>query len=307
MIYLYRINSIFITNSLFTNLFKIKLMKKTYSLKTLLMTLVLAIFAAPSFAQDCADASVPIAGQMGLTVSPAAPFTVRGGDQDGRIFRDGTASVCPVKVYPGDFNVGTTYNWTTIAMYNNEAVPVCITVTTDVDSGAAPCTTNGHGQVYQEAGGLSMTPYNPLDQSVNFVGDVGSSVSQPFEVEVGPGWFEVLFTNTSAQDNCDFAFTITGPPAGVITCEPALGIEDSELDAFVMSPNPAQGFVSFDFPNTIEVTSVTVYDVTGKLVQSHEVDSSLNFGFDTAAIGSGVYFVTVSSESASSTKKLIVR
>jgi hypothetical protein len=279
-------------------------MKKLYTLKSLLMALILAVCASPAFAQgDCADLTVPVMAQMGLDTEPST-FNVVAGNQDGRIFRDGVATVCPNKAYPGDFNVGTTYNWTGITLYNQNAAATCITVNVDVDSGVTPCGTNGHAQVFQEPGGGNMEPYDPTAQGDNFIGDVGSSVSQPFSVEVEPGFFQVVFTNTSAQDNCDFSFTIN---EAMIYCEEQLGVSSNELDAFTMSPNPASGNVNLTFPASVEVTSVQVYDVTGKLVQTIQVDNALNYGLSTDALVSGVYFVKVNSETASSSKKLIVR
>ncbi|WP_186990358.1 T9SS type A sorting domain-containing protein [Constantimarinum furrinae] len=268
------------------------------------MALILAVFASPAFAQgDCADLTVPVMAQMGLDGEPST-FNVVAGNQDGRIFRDGIATVCPGKVYPGNFNVGTTYNWTGITLYNQNAAATCITIQVDVDSGVTPCGTNGHAHVFQEAGGANMEPYDPMNQGDNFVGDVGSSASQPFNVEVEPGFFQVVFTNTASADNCDFSFTV---PEAMIYCEEQLGVSSNELDAFVMSPNPASGNVNLTFPASAEVTSVQIYDVTGKLVQSNEVDGAANYNVSTDALVSGVYFVKVNSATASSSKKLIVR
>ncbi len=281
-------------------------MKNNYIFKALLLFCVSAAFSTSAFSQgDCDDLSTPVMAQMGLTDEPAAPFVVRAGDQDGRIFRDGIATVCPNKPYPGNFNPGTIYNWTSILLYNNNPAATCITINVDVDSGTLPCGTNGHGQVYQEAGGANMAPYDPMDQATNFVGDVGSSASQPFSVTVDPGWFEVVFTNTAAPDNCDFSFTIDDGGAGLIRCQEILGVGDNNLDAFTMSPNPSQGYVDFSFPRNQNVSNVSVYDVTGKLVISQEVSSNI-LGMSTTSIGSGIYFVKVSGKNGSAVKKLIV-
>ncbi len=272
----------------------------------LLLAFVFAVSFNPAFSQgDCDDPSLTISAQMGLNVEPAG-FFVESGAQDGRIFRDGIAAVCPNKLYPGDFNVGTTYNWTAIRFWNDGG-PLCITVNVDVDSGVLPCGVNGHGQVYQEATGTEENPYDPTAQADNFVGDVGSSVTQPFSVEVVGGWFEVVFTNTSGQDNCDFSFTIDDGGTGMITCDvPIVGITENALDAFVMYPNPANEYVNFTFPNSIEVSTVEIFDTTGKLVQNSDVDAT-NFGVSTKSLQAGIYFVKVSSENESSTKKLVIR
>src|SRR5690606_5019654 len=135
-----------------------------------------------------------------------------------RIFRDAIASSCPSKVYPGIFNAGTTYNYTAIRFYNSDAAPTCITVNFDPNSGATPCATNGHAMFYQSAGGVSTTPYDPANQGANYLGDVGSSATQSFSATVAPGWFEVVFTNTSAAANCSIQFSFA-PNGGVIMCD----------------------------------------------------------------------------------------
>ncbi len=166
--------------------------------------------------------SLTVAAQMGISSGPSGYF-VEAGNQLGRLFRDGVAAICPNKPYPGIFNAATQYNWTSVRFYNSSAGNVCITVNVDVDSGTLPCTVNGHGMVYQSPGGVSTSSYDPANQGTNFIGDVGSSISQPFSVEVGPGWFEVVFSNTTTLNNCDFGFTIDDGGTGSILCDEAGG------------------------------------------------------------------------------------
>ncbi len=193
-------------------------MKKNYFVRTFLSFLLFTMITVSSFAQgDCNDLTSPIETQIGLSVEPAG-FFVRSGSQLGRIFRDAIPSACPSKVYPGIFNAGTTYNYTAIRFYNSDIGPTCITVNFDPNSGAAPCTTNGHAMIYQGAGGVSTTPYDPANQGTNYLGDVGSSATQPFSATVEPGWFEVVFTNTSAAANCSIQFSFA-PNGGVIMCD----------------------------------------------------------------------------------------
>lgn len=170
---------------------------------------------------NCDDLSQNISFILGVASSdPGSPERV--GIQLGRIFRDGTPSTCPSKVYPGIFNAGTSYGYHAIQFSNVSANPVCITVNAFVDGGTSPCATNAHGMVYQSADGLNPTPYDPANQGTNFLGDIGSSVSQPFSVTVNPGYFEIVFTNTASVSQCEAAFNITVDPgdAGAIQCEP---------------------------------------------------------------------------------------
>ncbi len=127
--------------------------------------------------------------------------------QDGRIFRDAIPSACPNKVYPGIFGQGTTFNYETFTYANTDAAAACVTVNFNPDTaGAAPCATNAHASAYIDS-------YDPANQAVNFVGDVGSSLAQPFSFEVPGGQNMVLVvTNTSSAAVCDFAFEVVALP-----------------------------------------------------------------------------------------------
>lgn len=133
--------------------------------------------------------------------------------QLGRIFRDGVPSTCAGKAYPGNFNAGTSYGYQVFSFRNQGTNPACVRVTMDVDSAAVPapaCGTNAHGHLY-------LTPYNPASQGTGYLGDVGSSISQPFEATIpGSTDFQVVVTNTSsipAAPGCNFMFTLTN-----VTC-----------------------------------------------------------------------------------------
>jgi hypothetical protein len=146
------------------------------------------------------EVSCPPAGVVSTTFTGATT-------QDGRIFRDAIPSVCPSKVYPGNFGVGTTFNFEAFTYSNTSAAPACVTVNFDPDTvGATPCATNAHASAY-------IGSYDPLNQAANFVGDVGSSLAQPFSFEVPANSDMVLVvTNTSAAAICTFGYEILNLP-----------------------------------------------------------------------------------------------
>jgi hypothetical protein len=131
--------------------------------------------------------------------------------QSGRIFRDATASTCPNKAYPGIFNPGTSYNYEAFTYSNTSTAAACVTVNFDPDTaGTTPCGTNAHASAY-------IGTYDPNNQSANFVGDVGSSIAQPFSFEVPAVTDLVLVvTNTSSAAICDFSFEIVDLPCTAV-------------------------------------------------------------------------------------------
>lgn len=184
----------------------------------------LALAATASFAQAPNDNGTPvnpapssIIGPFlpsGGPVCPDGPVTSEftgANTQLGRIFRDGVASTCPNKVYPGIFNDSTTYNYEAFTFSNTDAGAACVTVNFDPDAGATPCGTNAHASAY-------LNSYDPANQGTNFLGDVGSSIAQPFSFEVpGNSDLVLVVTNTASQATCTFGFEVVDLPctAGV--------------------------------------------------------------------------------------------
>jgi hypothetical protein len=197
---------------------------------SLISAAVLLLISGAVSAQSANDAGVAVTGGgrsligpvvpagPGLTCAPVGPVVsafTGGTTQSGRIFRDGIANTCANKPYPGIFNAGTTYNYETFTYGNTGTAPSCVTINFDPDAGAAPCGTNAHASAYS-------TSYDPGNQGTNFLGDVGSSVAQPFSFTIPAGESLVLaVTNTSAADTCSFAFEVVDLPCVVAPPIPA--------------------------------------------------------------------------------------
>ncbi len=189
-------------------------------MKKFVLVLAMLVLAAPVWAQGPNDVGAPAQngqslgpGQpapIGVTCPPAGVVSTAftgATTQLGRIFRDGIAGVCPSKVYPGIFNAATTYNYETFTYTNTSGAAACVTVNFDPNTGPGTvCATNAHASAY-------IGSYNPAAQATNFVGDVGSSITQPFSFDVPAGQDMVLVvTNTSAQAICGFSFQVLNLP-----------------------------------------------------------------------------------------------
>jgi len=80
---------------------------------------------------------------------------------------------------------------------------------------------------------------------------------------------------------------------------------------FDVYPNPASDIVNVKISGTVDVSDITIYDVTGKLVKQIKVANENSSYSTTSQIGissfqSGVYFVRLISKDKAITKKLIV-
>ncbi len=192
-------------------------MKKTNTLFALMLIgSLIALWAPSSIAQTCNNVSgSTFTATIGTpaTGTSVADFSYATGAQLGRIFRDGVASTCAApKACPGDFNPGSTYNYDAYSFINTSGSTECIVV----DFNTGTCGTNVHGMVFLG----SYTPSAGAGQLCGlntFLGDVGSSLTQPFEVNVPAGaTFTVVMSNTSSQQICDYSFTLNPSNPGVV-------------------------------------------------------------------------------------------
>jgi hypothetical protein len=86
-----------------------------------------------------------------------------------------------------------------------------------------------------------------------------------------------------------------------------LGVNDNTLSSQVsVSPNPAVNTVTISNRSNINLSTVQIYNIEGKLLQTVSVDGS-STTLDISSLASGIYMVKISSEQGIATKKLIKR
>jgi hypothetical protein len=79
------------------------------------------------------------------------------------------------------------------------------------------------------------------------------------------------------------------------------GVDDNLLSQVSLFPNPATDIVNIQLPNTVEMKSIAVYDVLGKVV----VNSATNNQINVSQLNGGVYMVTIETNQGTVTKKII--
>ena len=86
------------------------------------------------------------------------------------------------------------------------------------------------------------------------------------------------------------------------------GVEEIQTNTLSVYPNPAvnETFVTIE---NAGMTTVSVYDVQGRLISTESVEAVAGeqVRISTEMLNAGVYFVTVSNESAMRTAKLVVK
>ena len=134
----------------------------------------------------------------------------------------------------------------------------------------------------------------PFEDSSND-GFVAFKIKLKNDLEVGD-----VFSN-SASIYFDYNEAIVTDPA--ITSIGQLSAGDIGTVDVLMYPNPATADVSIECGNGA-IQLVSIYDVTGKLMQS-VLASSSGEAISVSDLSSGIYFVKIFTEKGSSTKKLI--
>ena len=86
-----------------------------------------------------------------------------------------------------------------------------------------------------------------------------------------------------------------------------LGIEDNELESSVrIFPNPTSGQVTLFNDSNMDVDSITVLDINGRIIKQIAMDgTATNINFSLASLAQGMYFVKIETDTASIVKKIL--
>jgi hypothetical protein len=159
-------------------------------------TILSEAVAASTVSSGASCAVGVISGTLDAAVDPT---------QSGRTWRDGNPSTCAGKPYPG--LLSGTYYYKVFGPYGNGAPNTCATVTWD----AGTCGVYAHAAAYANS-------YDPTDQELNYIGDLGSSISQPFSFPIPPyqDYVIVAHSNFGGFSSCDFSFEVSNVPCGAV-------------------------------------------------------------------------------------------
>ncbi|MCH2033175.1 MAG: T9SS type A sorting domain-containing protein [Tenacibaculum sp.] len=123
---------------------------------------------------------------------------------------------------------------------------------------------------------------------------------------------DFVFNNSAGSIDVIWAFgssTTYAYHGGVNRGATTLGVTLSNkkfntLD-FDVYPNPISSNVKIQLPTSIEIAEVTFYDVSGRLLRKEEATIFGDNNFNIDELGSGVYFIKVSSEGKIGSKMIV--
>ena len=81
---------------------------------------------------------------------------------------------------------------------------------------------------------------------------------------------------------------------------------DNELSAITIYPNPSSDILNIDLSSATEkVKSISIVDITGKLIQTIDVLENTNISLNVSSLASGLYHVMISSASNSIVRQVV--
>ena len=84
-------------------------------------------------------------------------------------------------------------------------------------------------------------------------------------------------------------------------------VKENSKQELTLFPNPSStGIFTVDFGNTINQTTVTVYDVVGKIILTKEINSINKQSIDISNQANGIYFVNIKNDKSIVTRKIII-
>jgi hypothetical protein len=163
----------------------------------------------------------------------------------GRIYRDGVASECdPPKPCPGTYATSVNYGYDIFEFnFDDEAGSECTCLDVDFDTGTCGYYVHGisvAGIYAVQAANFACTGTGPDNNPFEYIGDVGSSLTQPFsgpftKVVNRAGLTNVTFVggeNYSGATGCSYSFTLNCGMAQSLQCLilPPLELIEEKLD-----------------------------------------------------------------------------
>ncbi|HXD93040.1 MAG TPA: T9SS type A sorting domain-containing protein [Bacteroidia bacterium] len=119
-------------------------------------------------------------------------------------------------------------------------------------------------------------------------------------------WYE---SDGAAVDGCsnyfmvDY-FPIGGHPSCSINPSPTTSIKSINKTTYLLYPNPSNGVFIIE-TNTSDKQALQIFDVTGKIVLSQNINSKTNI--DASGLDNGIYFIQVKTNENTYTQKVIVQ
>ena len=152
---------------------------------------------------------------------------------------------------------------------------------------------------------------NTIDVTIDYNGSMicAGALSQPTFNEVisalSPGTYTV---SVNASINGTVTNTITTSNNLIVTSCNTVAIESNLFSSnFTVYPNPANDFINFNFSNEIaESLNYEILDIKGQIIKKSNLNASKT-RVSLVGISSGIYFLRLTDNKTTITKKLVIQ
>ncbi|WP_284651401.1 S8 family serine peptidase [Flavobacterium terrisoli] len=145
---------------------------------------------------------------------------------------------------------------------------------------------------------------NPEDPSGAATNDSDNNADNIEKVEIAnaqPGVYTIQVTHKATLTGGSQVFSLIGNGSVALTLANTDFVYDNSIFIY---PNPAGNVLNYDIKNGVELSAISIHDISGK-----EVFRNASIGgtsaIDVSSLASGVYFATFESDKNSVTKKFI--
>jgi alpha-tubulin suppressor-like RCC1 family protein len=132
-------------------------------------------------------------------------------------------------------------------------------------------------------------------------------------------WFinDIPVVNSNSQNiiptaNGNYTVSVTYSNGCTRTSEiftyPTVGIEEMDLSTLHLSPNPTNGEVKIQWNSDIQIENITLFDVTGKLLNEFTIQNSQSeFTFDLSNYANGIYSLRIKTVNGSGKSMRVIK
>ena len=166
---------------------------------------------------------------------------------------------------------------------------------------------SGLGDLDEHNGRTCVTPEYPSGTYAYFV-TLGADLIPAFPYVLGTTFYGVTHGNDGNMGPNSGYVTV---PAGVTTYVPDSTTGISQIDMSLslrVFPNPASEQLNFRLTtnNIYQQFTGTIYDQSGKLIETGNVIPDKEYAYNTGSLSSGIYLLKVESKAQSYTSKFII-
>ncbi len=226
---------------------------------------------------------------------------------------DITESHGPEIVYE-DFITTNEYLYYTVRFQNvgtAEAINVRIenTLNSLLDAGTFQLLNFSHDVVMKREGSQLTWFFNDIDLPAESQDAEGSNGYVYYRIKPNAGYDIGTTIPNTAEIYFDFNAPVVTNTFNTEFVEPNLSVDEFETMVFTLYPNPTSDLVNIEIsPISDEGTSVSVYDLQGKLIMTEMIEpSEMDLQINVRHLQSGMYFVKLKNNTKETIKRLVVK